>query len=782
MWSTGPESVGAQPVHDVRYAPGLPGPGPTMSAMAGEHDPRVGSLAAQLASLAMIPSRDDPAMTSAAPGMTSMAPPLRNITRYSGGYGEPGPSRGPPQQQAPGAMMQPAPQIGSMPPPSCGMPTPGCGMPTPTRGSGPTGVCGQPLRPGTGYDMDVANKIQIPANRGQELLSVAVDVQRIVEANSCKPVSIGMVESRLTTASMVVLGMCGVSLETVIQMHPSLVCIWEHAGNKMVSWPGCPWLGPTAQPPSVHGPPGPRKKEAESQQTDDLITATKRFQRGKAPERMVELAKDQMMQDSLREISLILLSAPGQQLLVSELGTSISATTRGLLQKIKLRTAQLLRCFPNDFKLEEKGPGSTVKYLHFSPKTHFEMSEPELENELNTFRLVRLLKLAADATTAYQKANGQQAHKVLKERTKCLLVDCRTEFEQRVSIIPNAIPSSEVTVDHLLQNQPVIAYCCLGICSAHWCHQLAQSEWVSKELIDRVSYIIGGVAAWAHAGGPLVDQATNKRTQRIHCWSLELAQCFPVKTGYEVTCAITSSSPNGQRDANYSTMLLGLERASQERCARLRALAWEVRLRYCPHVFCLEAKEVLRSVASKVNYVLVDCRTEPECEVSMVEAGCRVITKAQYDADAENIVASAKMVITYCTVGGRSGHMCQVMTNESQAPSGKFGNLLGGIAGWLHAGGSLCDASGRPTRRVNPWCRAFMDLFPVAGVELACDELQPTPVDALAFVACGCNVDAMPIGSSLDPEKVLRTCQTLPPSVLADSLTRAAQSCEIYTD
>ena len=29
-----------------------------------------------------------------------------------------------------------------------------------------------------------------------------------------------------------------------------------------------------------------------------------------------------------------------------------------------------------------------------------------------------------------------------------------------------------------------------------------------------------------------------------------------------------------------------------------------------------------------------------------------------------------------------------------------------GIAGWAHAGGDLVDSSGRPTRRISPWCQA----------------------------------------------------------------------------
>jgi len=663
--------------------------------------------------------------------------------------------------------------------------------PVRSQASSPAGICGMPLsmgpsRPRSGGSTPGSDHQHVgqlsPTQVGQGLafLSVAVDVQQLIEANTFKPVSLVVAESLLQQQSKAILANCNISLEAAIQMHPRMVCTWMHNGTNMVSCPGSPWLGPGPSAPPEHGPAGPSKQHSsEGLQPNDIRTSSKPLKRGTATERMHELAKDQLIQEGLREISLILLSTPGQQLLVSDLGNRISAETRGMMQNIKLRSAQLLRCFPHDFKVDEKGPGSTVKYLHYSPKTHY---VPEREqDEVNSMRLARLLKFAKDGAPSDLKASGVHAHEVMQaQRGHCLFVDCRTESERLVSVLPGAVPSGEVTAELLDDYKSVVAYCCVGICSATWCNMLHSND-LDEDVLKRVTFIIGGIAAWAHAGGPLVDAATKKPTQKVHCWSLELAQIFPLNGSYQVTCAIAGGA-NSSGDPSHTTMLMGLSTASQVRYARLRTLAWEVRLRYCPDVFCVEAEELLRTFGQKESFILVDCRTAPELEVSRIDAQCPVITLAQYEADERRYLNSAQMVITYCTIGGRSGANCSRISKNVQAPAGKFGNLLGGVAAWLHAGGMMSDRSGKRTRRVSPWCRAFMDFFPVEGVELTFDEMQLTPVDALAFVACSSHVETESTSHSGDPEKVLRTCATLPPEVLADSLKRAAMSCEQYTD
>eukprot|EP00438_Fugacium_kawagutii_P004534 Skav222276 [mRNA] locus=scaffold807:72138:78449:- [translate_table: standard] len=107
-------------------------------------------------------------------------------------------------------------------------------------------------------------------------------------------------------------------------------------------------------------------------------------------------------------------------------------------------------------------------------------------------------------------------------------------------------------------------------------------------------------------------------------------------------------------------------------------------------------------------------------------------------------------------------------------------SLLGGIAGWAHAGGPLMDSMGQPTRRISPWCQAFTDLFPVTGMELVLDELQVVPQDAHDLIDCKSNAEQASLASA--PGQILRTCQALDPEVLADTLKRATETCQQYDD
>lgn len=107
-------------------------------------------------------------------------------------------------------------------------------------------------------------------------------------------------------------------------------------------------------------------------------------------------------------------------------------------------------------------------------------------------------------------------------------------------------------------------------------------------------------------------------------------------------------------------------------------------------------------------------------------------------------------------------------------------SLLGGIAAWLHAGGCLADPAGTPTRKVNPWTAAFMDLFPVGGVQLVFDELQATPADAQSYVQCWQDQAGSVTWATL-PYKVFRASRELTSEALADTLRNAAQSAS-YED
>mmetsp|Transcript_144574 Transcript_144574/g.360358 ORF Transcript_144574/g.360358 Transcript_144574/m.360358 type:complete len:229 (-) Transcript_144574:183-869(-) len=227
------------------------------------------------------------------------------------------------------------------------------------------------------------------------------------------------------------------------------------------------------------------------------------------------------------------------------------------------------------------------------------------------------------------------------------------------------------------------------------------------------------------------------------------------------------------------------------RHVRFQNLALEVRMRYWPSVFCLEAAELQKQCASASppRYLLVDCRTPEERQVSTLAVQCLPMVSAdEFRANAPQLLASYQTVVTFCTIGGRSGIFCKTLVDElveagycTDNPDilrRKIVNLLGGVACWLHIGGGLATPTGQATRRLHPWCRGFLDMFPVEGIDIVFDEWRPVPQDAVALVAC----KAASGEKEAVPQKLLQMCNTLPPEVIKDSLTRAMQNCAGYED
>ena len=105
----------------------------------------------------------------------------------------------------------------------------------------------------------------------------------------------------------------------------------------------------------------------------------------------------------------------------------------------------------------------------------------------------------------------------------------------------------------------------------------------------------------------------------------------------------------------------------------------------------------LRELQSQENVVLVDVRTPAEQVVSMIPGA---ITAGDYESNRESYAGST--VVTYCTIGGRSGRYA----NDLLAAGVKAYNLRGAILAWTHAGGELIDTEG-PTKRVHVHGRKF---------------------------------------------------------------------------
>jgi len=620
----------------------------------------------------------------------------------------------------------------------------------------------------------------------QDMLLVAAEIQRMLEAAGYKPLPITQINKSLSMQSHMILLKCAIGLVSFVEMHQNLFKMSEIDGCQMVSTNGLPWLGPGQAPAGAAGASCPMKSSKKHQQlptcSGEVTSACANnnigqggLLRGKALEMMSELAETSALQDALRDIASQLLQAPRQTLLVSEVGSKIEQVTRSFLRTVKLRVVQLLQCFPNDFQLTGAGPATQATYRHMELKLKY-VPQPSV-TELNNGRYYRLLKLSADATDSFTNAKAIAAREVMGSKNTILYVDCRSEAERRVSMIPNAVPADQMWESSMAAPQMVVAYCCIGAQAAEWCNEQAEAIWGYK-----IRYLSGGIASWVHHGGPLVD-AMGQQTTHVHCWVRELAHFFPVNTfGYEVVMPDNSeSSMNVQLLANPSNM----------RHCRLRNLAWEVRLRYWPSVFCIEAEDLQAQLfnGNGGRYLMVDCRTGGERQVSTISApGSAVIAAEELRQRALEFIQTYDKIVTFCTIGGRSGIFCKKLVDEilevgypadrADELRRKIINMLGGIAGWVHTGGGLVDGAGRPTHRLHPWCSAFMDMFPIQGLELVFDEFSPVPQDAVSLIACksACG-DATAV-----PQRLLQMCSMLPPEVIDDSLTQAMQNCGSYED
>ncbi len=100
---------------------------------------------------------------------------------------------------------------------------------------------------------------------------------------------------------------------------------------------------------------------------------------------------------------------------------------------------------------------------------------------------------------------------ILLRRGDALLVDARTEQEREVSIIPGAITIAELSsaLAARTTRAPVIVYCTIGARSATTTRRLVRQGVEARNLV-------GGVLAWAHAGGTF--ERDGEPTQKVHVY------------------------------------------------------------------------------------------------------------------------------------------------------------------------------------------------------------------------------------------------------------------------
>ncbi len=105
----------------------------------------------------------------------------------------------------------------------------------------------------------------------------------------------------------------------------------------------------------------------------------------------------------------------------------------------------------------------------------------------------------------------------------------------------------------------------------------------------------------------------------------------------------------------------------------------------------------LRALQAQENVQLVDVRTPDEQVVSMIPGA---ITAREFEDNRTSYQGAT--IVTYCTIGGRSGKYAGQLVAEGL----RAFNLKGAILAWTHGGGELVDTEGA-TKRVHVHDRKF---------------------------------------------------------------------------
>ena len=125
-------------------------------------------------------------------------------------------------------------------------------------------------------------------------------------------------------------------------------------------------------------------------------------------------------------------------------------------------------------------------------------------------RLARIESMYRGYVAEFPAVPETTVEELLEQRDGIVLVDAREPDECAVSVIPGAVPQTELDVDSL-QGKRVVVYCTIGY----------RSGLAARELRERgikASNLKGGVLLWTHAGQPLADRA-GRPTRRVHVYS-----------------------------------------------------------------------------------------------------------------------------------------------------------------------------------------------------------------------------------------------------------------------
>ena len=175
----------------------------------------------------------------------------------------------------------------------------------------------------------------------------------------------------------------------------------------------------------------------------------------------------------------------------------------------------------------------------------------------------------------------------------------------------------------------------------------------------------------------------------------------------------------GTLEMMWLSFLVGLAFAKppQTEAERLQALD-DVYERFdfgFPKVDAIDAKTLRSRLQTDDSVLLVDVRPVEERQVSMLPGA---ISLEEYEARRATTpeAVAGKTVVTYCTVGVRSGFAA----NKLRKDGVEVLNFRGSILGWTHEGGALVTPAGEATRQVHVYGKRW---------DFAADGYEPVITD-----------------------------------------------------
>ena len=107
--------------------------------------------------------------------------------------------------------------------------------------------------------------------------------------------------------------------------------------------------------------------------------------------------------------------------------------------------------------------------------------------------------------------------------------------------------------------------------------------------------------------------------------------------------------------------------------------------------------ELRAQLAGSEPPVVVDVRDDEEREISVIRGA---ISQEEFEGRRDEL--AGREIVTYCTIGYRSGLYTRKLVDEGW----KASNLRGSLVSWTHVGGDLVK-DGAPTRRVHVYGRKW---------------------------------------------------------------------------